>query len=254
MLNGDKIRASLPLDNLIIDHFRSIASTNEYLKSQDFSKHTHICITDFQSQGRGRKGNKWHSVPKKNACFSVAKNFYNLNHFSSLSLVMSLAVMRALSIYCGNDHLRVKWPNDVLYEGKKISGILIEKVLFNKEISRVIIGIGINVNMEINDFDNWTSVRRVLGKGIDMTEFYINVLQKIFEYIVLFENHGFNHFFDEWKQYDYFKEQQVVTFKNNLSVSQGFYQGIGSSGELILKSCDKEMLRFHYGEISCIRK
>ena len=127
----------------------AIDSTNEYIKkNRDFFSDKELCVITFnQTEGKGQRGNNWVSEPGSNLCISLyfsdlninLKDLFNLNMLVSLNII---DILDSLSL----KNLKIKWPNDILAENKKISGILIETFSKNNIIKDVIIGIGINVN------------------------------------------------------------------------------------------------------------
>ena len=128
----------------------AIDSTNSYLKQLSNNGKLHdytVVVTKHQTNGKGQMGSKWESQEAKNLTFSLFKDvsFLNLNSTFFLSIVSSLAIVRALDHFM-IPKLKVKWPNDILSESKKICGILIENVVKQGKVKGTIIGIGLNIN------------------------------------------------------------------------------------------------------------
>lgn len=103
---------------------------------------------DFQRKGRGQKGNIWTAAPGVNLMFSLIlyPHFLPLNRVFQLSKAVSLALLQAVQRFIPDKRLQIKWPNDLLLEGKKVAGILIENQLEGSTLKSGIIGIGLNVN------------------------------------------------------------------------------------------------------------
>ena len=135
----NEFRSKVALE--IID---TISSTNDYLlkKEKNKNKDIKICIAEGQTKGRGRRGKSWISPKFKNIYFSLS-SYLKKEDLSGLSIVVALSVSRVLSEI--NVASLIKWPNDLLVGNKKICGILIETAKVG-ELTRVVIGIGINVN------------------------------------------------------------------------------------------------------------
>ena len=113
-------------------HFDELPSTNDHLKKLiDKGGHTEgmVVSTDYQTSGRGQIGNRWESEPGKNLLFSVFLKPLTLNarHFFYFNMSVCLAVADALNELAPG--FKIKWPNDILFNGKKISGILIENTI-----------------------------------------------------------------------------------------------------------------------------
>ncbi|MCE6991612.1 biotin--[acetyl-CoA-carboxylase] ligase [Dyadobacter sp. CY323] len=105
-----------------------------------------VVITDNQIKGRGQRGSEWHANPGENLTFSVilSPHFLPIQHQFLISQITALAVRSFVSNYI--DGVKVKWPNDVLVNGKKICGILIENSILGMKLTNSIIGIGVNIN------------------------------------------------------------------------------------------------------------
>ena len=103
-------------------------------------------ISDSQINGRGQLRTKWHASPEKNLTFSIVIPKLKLNVLNQFKLnkAFCLAVHYTLLPYC-ND-LKIKWPNDIYVNGKKIAGVLIENQIGQTQIKTSIVGIGLNVN------------------------------------------------------------------------------------------------------------
>lgn len=143
-------------------------STNRYL--------THLCDqenvaeyttvrADYQTAGKGQRGNTWESERGKNLLFSFVlyPTFLEARRQFLLSQLTALAVKEALELW--TDDIRIKWPNDIYWKEKKICGLLIENELSAEGIARSIIGIGLNVNQEIfhSNAPNPVSLRQITG-------------------------------------------------------------------------------------------
>ena len=132
-------------------HISETNSTNSYLqtfcakeKTEEFT----TVATDYQTSGRGQRGNSWESEPHKNLLFSFVlfPEFLEARRQFLISQIVSLAIKEELDTY--TDDVSIKWPNDIYWKEKKICGILIENDLIGRNISRSIAGIGININQE----------------------------------------------------------------------------------------------------------
>ena len=128
-----------------------IDSTNAYLKRiADDRPNGSAVLARVQSAGRGRFDRKWVSGKDEGACFSVLVKDGRLTAETAPSLVFvcALAVARALMGLTGNDGFRVKWPNDIVLNGKKLCGILCESAFAGDKIAWTVCGIGINLLTE----------------------------------------------------------------------------------------------------------
>ena len=143
-------------------------STNRYLAQlcdrEPVSEYTTV-RADYQTAGKGQRGNTWESERGKNLLFSFVlyPTFLEARRQFLLSQLTALAVKEALELW--TDDIRIKWPNDIYWNEKKICGLLIENELSAEGIARSIIGIGLNINQEIfhSDAPNPVSLRQITG-------------------------------------------------------------------------------------------
>ena len=170
-------------------HLKSVDSTNSYaaelLRQNKQQEGTIICSFN-QIAGRGQRGNKWLSEPNKNATFSIVlyPSFLQPDKQFLLTKVVSLAMadlMTELLNIAANSHVvKVKWPNDIYVDKKKIAGILIENTLSEGAIKSSIVGIGINVNQTQFEGDfTATSLTNLTKVEYDL----IQIVEKACEYI-----------------------------------------------------------------------
>ena len=137
-------------------HLEETDSTNKYLNelcNKQCVEELTTITADFQTSGRGQRGNSWESEAGQNLMFSFVlyPTFLKARRQFLLSQIISLAIKEELERYVSN--ISIKWPNDIYWKDKKICGMLIENDLTGVHISRSITGIGINVNQE-------TSIRK----------------------------------------------------------------------------------------------
>ncbi len=153
-------------DRLLFFHIAETDSTNRFL--QELSGNEKIpdgslVLADFQTQGRGQMGHFWESEAGKNLTFSILIYPENVpaNMPFVISQIVSLSLKALLDKYLS--HISIKWPNDIYYKDKKIAGILIENTLEQGNISKSIIGIGLNVNQEkfLSDAPNPVSMTMI---------------------------------------------------------------------------------------------
>lgn len=129
-----------------------------------------VIIADFQEKGKGQRGNSWESEEGKNLTFTIIlkPSFLKAGQQFFLNKIASLAVYDFLRS-TGTDGISIKWPNDILINGKKIAGILIENTLHANNIIHSIIGIGMNVNQaEFKSAANAASLKAISGKNFPL--------------------------------------------------------------------------------------
>lgn len=150
-------------------HLPETESTNAYARTMAADAAFTLITTDYQTVGRGQRGNTWESAPGENLLFSLA---FKPTHIPSaqqfvLSELISVAICEVLSTY--TEDIRIKWPNDIYHKDQKLCGILIEHDLEGTRLSRTIIGVGLNVNQRhfASDAPNPVSLSLILGHEVE---------------------------------------------------------------------------------------
>lgn len=160
-----------------------------------------VIIAETQKNGRGRMGTKWQSAPGGIWLSLVLHPSIPLENLSKITLVAGIAVTNALR-GIGVD-ARIKWPNDVLVNGKKICGILTEVSAEIGKVDYVVLGIGVNVNVKLSGLKdeirrNSTSIANETGKPIDRTSFLAFLLYELEQQYIRFKTRQFAEIVDEW--------------------------------------------------------
>ena len=213
-----------------------------------------ICITEHQTAGRGRRGRQWQSPFAGLAMFSMIWQVDARKAIDGLSLVVGMAIYDALQ-KLGAQGVELKWPNDVLLNGRKLAGILIE--IANSEDGKINLVIGVGINVAISKGENqidqsWANLQEILPK-IDRTSLLIQVISELQKALFDFEQQGISPEFQaKWQQCDAFfnDEVNIITEKQIIS---GIEQGIDERGYLRLW-VDNQFMHFNGGEVSLRRK
>ncbi len=162
----------------------AIDSTNSYLKrllSKDSLDDLTVVVSKHQTRGKGRNDNIWENEASLNLAFSIYKKFNKLDVKDKfmLNVISSLSVFQLLNENNLNK-ITIKWPNDIMTDSRKISGILIENSVKGKLIKHSIIGVGINVNQKkFKDLPNATSLFIETGSEFSIDSL-VNRLAEIF--------------------------------------------------------------------------
>ena len=215
-----------------IEYFPFTDSTNEdiwELVLDNEAKNGSLVITDNQRKGKGRRENQWFSSPGKNLTFSfLLISELPIERIGKIPLLIGIAICESLTeVY--NLNCKLKWPNDILLNNKKIGGILIEsKVIEDKY--HLCVGIGINVNADISLFpielkNTSTALISELGKPIQREPLLATILNK-------FENYLSNRFYpinENWLKYCAHKNS-IVNFHYGEKDISGKFIGINESG------------------------
>jgi len=233
----------------------TIDSTQEYAKKNvdkfDISKIT--CITaDFQTKGKGRFNREWLSPKEDNLMIT----FYfqlktNTLHLHSITHILAISLIKVLRD--NNLDPKIKWPNDVMLDNKKLSGILCE-IQTKNDKADIFLGIGINVNANIeflNTIDQKaTSLKVETKKTWDKKNLLENLKLVFSKNLKLFKEKGFEPFHEKFENLLLYKGEKI-TFFDGQKEHKGILHSISSDGQLNLYMPDKEMLTFAAGDILC---
>jgi len=239
--------------NIEIFLSQSTESTNDdaknYLSEQ--SSLLSIHTSEQQIAGKGRNGKKWISPKGKNIYLSIAwLSDLKYSQLDGLSLAVGTILASSLNKFTQNQ-VGIKWPNDLLIEKKKISGILIETIDINNQVG-IVIGIGINVHMseeEGKEIDqSWISLDQVTDSINNRNEIIGDIVNKVFQLTSLFTEKGFKPYKSDYESFD-----MLIGKKCNVIV-KGIYKtvdvlGINDKGEMLVKD-GSENLTLRYGEVS----
>ena len=232
----------------------AIDSTNTYLKRLSVTTGAEdglAVVAKFQTNGRGQMGTVWDSQDAKNLTFSVFKDvsFVNIAQHFYISMAVSLAVYEALNSL-GIKKIKVKWPNDILSENKKIAGILIENVIKLNVITGSVIGIGLNVNQtDFSDLPSATSLLLLSGQVYDLDEVLDTVLRQIDIHFKNLKNMQFIMLKSRYESH-LFRKNKPSTFKDaEGSVFLGYIVGISDFGNLLVRVEDDIIKSFDFKEV-----
>ncbi|MFJ2715295.1 bifunctional biotin--[acetyl-CoA-carboxylase] ligase/biotin operon repressor BirA [Pseudomonas sp. NPDC087346] len=250
LLDPFKIEALAPIWPIAV--FDSIDSTNaEALRAINQGRPApFLVLAERQVAGRGRRGRKWVSPFAENLYYSLVLRIDGgMRQLEGLSLVVGLAVMQTLR-KLGVPAAGLKWPNDVLVGSKKVAGILLELVGDPADVCHVVLGIGINVNMQSADEvdQQWTSIRLESGKSCDRNVLVAELSEQLRAYIQRHQAGGFSVLQSEWER-DHLWQGRPVSLIAGVSQIDGVVLGIDNQGALRLKVDGVEKV-FSGGELS----
>ena len=233
-----------------IEHLKQVTSTNDFcLRLSQTCDHNVVCVTDHQTDGRGRRGNVWASQPG-DLCFSLLwRTPLQLEQLSGLSLVIALAIATALSEYELPEPIQVKWPNDLFCREKKLGGILIESTQQNRQTA-VVIGVGVNLHAlkHPDDIPQPAISLADLLDRIDTNSILANIINHLSQSIILFSKAGLGTFTQVWRQHDMTFQKRISVLHNQNQIT-GICEGISDNGELLLRLDNGEQLAIHSGSI-----
>lgn len=250
LLNEEAILAHLHQPDLAV--IPVIDSTNQYLLDRmDQLNSGYACIAEYQQAGRGRRGRKWFSPFGANLYMSM---YWRLEQGPAAAMGLSLVigiVMAEVIQSLGAADVRVKWPNDLYLQDRKLAGILVELTGKTGDAAQIVMGAGINLVMrgegtaEINQ--GWINLQEA-GIEINRNELAARLINRLREALPLFERDGLAPFVGRWEALDNFIHRPVKLLIGDREV-HGIARGIDKQGGLLLEQ-DGEIKSWVGGEIS----
>lgn len=230
-----------------------IDSTNKYLMSREVGQIINgtVVFAEKQTQGKGRKDRVWYSAPESNLTFSILltkekvlfKNPNLINFAASLSVAAAIEKLYQL-------RTDLKWPNDVLINGKKTCGILIESISQSEKIERLVIGIGVNVNQ--NSFQGTfnyppTSIKIELGRTVEREKLLAEILNNLEVLLEKIKTEKIS-LIEDWKQKCRMLGSRI-TVTDGETEKSGIFYDVDKNGFLLLET--KEGIeKIHFGDVS----
>ena len=255
LLNKNSILQLLNDPTIDITILQSIDSTNNAFETHQSTEKYSACLAEEQTQGRGQFQRRWHSPFAENIylslCYYSSKNPALL---AGLSLVVGYAICKVLNdSFVLNEPALIKWPNDILYNSSKVAGLLIETKKMPNGTHRIIIGIGLNVNMQPAKStlisQPWTSLIQLTGAQQDRNILCAKLINQIMAFIPLFEKEGFSAFAPLWNQNNALLNK-TIQLQHNQVITAGKCMGVSSQAELVLKLPNGEIKHFSSGEVT----
>jgi BirA family biotin operon repressor/biotin-[acetyl-CoA-carboxylase] ligase len=237
-----------------IEAFHSIPSTNPYLfdLGKKGAPEWTVIAADRQTAGKGRYQRRWESPAGKSLLFSmllrpqIDTRFLNL-----INLLVALTLSEYLEKQAGefdksDFDVSLKWPNDLWVKKKKLCGVLLEANFTMEKLNFIVIGIGLNVNQESNDFspeirNNATSLFLETGREWDRESLLAGYLDYFYEHYCRYFPHDFREIVDQYQQKVIFKGEWITVGAGDTKVS-GFFKGMTPEGYLILDQKGQEKI------------
>ncbi|MDP1732828.1 MAG: biotin--[acetyl-CoA-carboxylase] ligase [Sulfuritalea sp.] len=234
-----------------IDVLPSCDSTNAVLlgRAEKGAPSGTVIITEEQTAGRGRRGRTWFSSPGDSLTFSLLWRFAPGTAPAGLSLAVGVAVARAMSKIGAGD-AALKWPNDILRDGRKLGGILVELVPGAPHAA--VIGIGINLRLPAGMPDEVRAASAALdanGDAPDANDLYAALLGELLSTLDTFGTMGFAAIRPEWMTRHAFQDARISISSDFGPPREGICRGVDADGALLL-DIDGRIERILSGEVS----
>ena len=242
-------------------------STNRYALTQYSDAVPYACLAEYQTAGRGRQGRQWISPIARGLCLSLKQHYATLDKpLSGLNIAMAVTVVRVL-LMLGATDVGIKWPNDILWQGRKLAGLLLESRCGNG--CDIVYGIGINV--KLYPFDSktinqpWVDLYTVLEhSSISRNTLAAKLIDQCMQTLLIYPQVGLTAFRDDWYHFDLSYGQWVTleiphrlkkvnmnlnSLMENKEYVKGTACGIDDQGALLLQ-VGHQTQRYVYGEVS----
>ncbi len=270
LLNADLLATHLsPIALSLLVDLRlefSVESTNTEAMQQLINSpnecNGRVVFAEQQTAGRGRRGRHWVSPLGHNIYCSMSWGFTSgASSLSGLSLAVGLVTVMALESL-GFNGIQLKWPNDLLWRGRKLGGILLEIVGDLAGPCQVVVGIGLNVTMSHSDPQKimhsasheqginqpWVDLHEIDPQHTDRNRIAAVMLNQLLPMLADFERDGFSPLRSQWISRDAFLDQSVILQIGDQQI-QGVSKGVADDGSLCLETLSG-LHRFNGGEIS----
>ena len=250
LLNEELIKSQIETGSVAV--LPVIDSTNQYLLDRiEKLQSGDACIAEYQQAGRGRRGRQWFSPFGANLYLSM---FWRLEQGPAAAVGLSLVigiVMAEVLRELGAENVRVKWPNDLYLNDRKLAGILVELTGKTGDAAQIVIGAGINLAMRNVATDvinqSWINLQEA-GINIDRNALAIRIIKELRKALYLFEDEGLIPFLPRWELLDNFINRQVKLIIGDKEI-HGISRGINEQGGLLLEQ-DGVIKPWVGGEIS----
>ena len=202
------------------------------------------CVyTAYQSAGRGQIGRFWHIF--------YPKPLKAIDQFI-LNIISGLAVRDVVGMYC--DNVKIKWPNDIYVDDKKIAGILVQNILRGTDIKATVIGIGLNVNEQHfpSEIPNPVSISQITSKSHDLAEIR-QLLSSKLEFYFMKMKYGHHEWLKETYINTMYRINETANFKTDgETIIFGKIRGVNEQGKLLIQVESEDVLAFGFREIGYV--
>lgn len=213
-----------------------------------------VVVAESQSAGRGRLGRRWTSPAGKGLLFSMLlRPPVSMPDAHLLTIVAATAACDAIESLVPVD-VRIKWPNDLLIDDRKVGGILLEVAGEQDAIDWVVVGIGLNVNTDYADLPvalrrSAVSLKMASGQAVDRSELLARLLLSFEESYIEAARNGFGPTLERFRRRDYLL-RRCVSVRTRRGPVVGEAAGIDEQGALLVQLPHRHILRFHSGDVT----
>ena len=229
-------------EKLIFEKY--VSSTNDRIKEIKLEKKKNGSfglLSEKQLNGKGRKGNKWLSTNGDLTCSILIDKKFNVKDFGRINIIVAVSIIKVLFKIFPKLNFKLKWPNDIFLEKKKIAGILIETSILRNEIEYLVIGFGLNVISEPLSENYQTTCLKRFTENIDINDIFKRIFKALDKNLSSKNINSFKIFKHYWlsKAKDVGKEIKVKRMKSFVS---GIFETLSEDGSLVIV-LDKKKIR-----------
>ncbi len=259
VLHGDDLAMRLGKGTVIgrsIQVFEETTSTNDVIEklARDGVKEGAVVFAETQTRGRGRLGRAWVSPARKGLWFSILlRPALRPEEATCLTIASATALRRAISGETGLE-AAIKWPNDICLARRKVAGILMEMRAEPDRVQYIILGLGVNVNLNASDFapelrKTATSLKLEAGRAFSRAELALAILRELDADYARLRTQGFSEIADEWEKHCMTLGQEIVVSVGRRQV-HGRAEALGEEGALLLRTEHGHLERIVGGDVT----
>ena len=236
----------------------TVDSTNKYaqglLKKEKIDEGT-LIVAGVHLEGKRQVGNLWESGANKNLTMSIILRpvFLLPEKQFQLNKIIALAVYDFVKNILKEQFVKIKWPNDIYFENRKIAGILIENSILGNSFDNSVVGIGVNVNQIDfkSDAPNPVSLRNITGENYNLDDCLTDLIACIEHRYLLLKSKQDNVINSDYLNALY-KFQSYSKFKSKIKIFEAKITGVSEFGKLILENRENEKFEFNFKEVEFI--
>ena len=240
------------MNKILFDIYFNKLSLNTNDEVRDLIKTTHTknnlaLFTLEQKNGRGRMNREWISKKGDLICSFLINKKINIKEIGKVNIWFSQILLNLIKTEIPNQNFKIKWPNDIYFDDKKLGGILIETNIVNNEIQNIVIGLGLNFISTPRHLNYKTICISDFSKKIKPLTFFISLVLEMNKSLINFKNLLSKFTCLDIKQ-NFKSFGEVVKIRINNKIVEGIFSDLSDSGELILKVGNKYHV-INYGEV-----
>jgi len=236
----------------------STGSTSDYLLGLDAGDiGGSVCLAERQQSGRGRRERGWVATPYRNLTLSMGWRFeHGMGDLGGLGVAAGIAIVNALHEQGFNREIGLKWPNDIVWQGRKLGGMLIDVRGEHDGLCIAVLGLGLNLSLSEADAaaidQPWATLNGIEGREVDRNALAVGLIDALAGMFSDYADAGFRQWHARWPDYDRLYNEPVVVHRGDERLP-GIARGIDVQGALLVRLRDGELGRFFSAEVSLRR-